>query len=108
MRRATNGGGAPMVGLGALRRAVGSVIETIVAAGSSAGDHPNVLIRPEHRRCPPGGRSGRTAGSTNRAAEGPPDDIHHLVDVGVRLASLGGGPNASANMILEVHGAHRA
>ena len=35
------------MGPGGWRREAGSVIATMVAAGSSGRDHPNVLIRPE-------------------------------------------------------------
>ena len=45
--------------------------------------------------------SGGTPGSTHRPAERPSDDIDDFVDVGIRFAAFGRGPDAAAHVVLE-------
>jgi len=54
-----------------------------------------------------GAKSGRAACSANRTTEGSADDIDHLIDVGIGFATLGGGSDAAANVILEDQDADR-
>ena len=44
--------------------------------------------------------SARPAGA-DRPPERPPDDVHHLVDVGLGLSPLGGRPDTAGDVVLE-------
>src|SRR5687767_13414284 len=68
------------------------------------------IVRSRHVRSPsperpsaalPKYRSGSARAAPHRPAEGPADDVDHLVDVAVCLAVLGSRPDAALDVVLE-------